>query len=149
MMLKFEFLPSEDDEDPIAHAIVIVGESSVEDGYANWYIPIDNWSRRQYIENWLQSLNELENNGKGSFLMLAGEIGPDESVECFFAWKKGEGYIFQNGHIYQDEIDEPININESWKYVADRPCRETEDINISQEEINNLRASFIEYLGSK
>lgn len=146
-MLKFQFLPSDDDDD-IARAIILVGKEDENDGDANWYIPLEKWDRKQYVKNWLQAIDQLGNNGKGSFLVLAGEIEPEESIECFMAWKKGDSYIFQNDWLYQEEIDEPININETWKYMNDKPCSETEEIKITQEQVDSLRESFVDYLST-
>ena len=145
-MLKFEFLATDDPEDDIARSIVIVGDEEYDEGEPNWYIPIDLWSRKQYAENWLKALGEIEASGKSAFIMLADSVEPDGSFECFKAWKISGAYIFQKSWMFQDEIDEPIDINQIWKYVEKSPCPETEEINISQEEVDELRLSLTSFI---
>jgi len=147
-MLEFRFIPSNYPEEKTAHARIIVGESEYSDmeNEPTWYIPIDFWNRKEYIENWLLSLNSLERDGVGAFILHATELGPDTYSECYSAWKKKDHYIFQKWYILPSEFDEEVNINCFWKHIGVKPDRELDEIIIYQEEIDKLRKSLHDHL---
>ena len=141
-LLRLEFIRLDDPDEMIARAIIIVSDKDVDESEENYYIPIDYWSRKQYVENWLQAIDELEAEGKGSFILLADKIERDSALECYMAWKIPEGYVFQNVWLAQNEIDEPIDIKTTWKYMKESPSDEMDEVNISQSEIDELKLSL-------
>lgn len=145
-MLKFEFILKSSKVRRIAEAVIAVSESDSDKGSSLWYLPIDYWTRRDYVENWLASIEQLQTNGKCAFILIAVEVDAEDTIECYKAWKINNGYVFQHDGLYQDEINEPIDLNQSWKYVESEPSKEIEDIYISQKDIDELKNSLIEYL---
>jgi hypothetical protein len=144
-MLILEFMIDQRPRADIADALIQVTEGS-QYSPKMYYIPVDHWSRKQYVQHWLAALDQLESNGKSAFLLLADEVNEDSSFECFMAWKSDDGYVFQHDWIVQDDYEEPINLDIPWLKIEDIPSSEIMTVNIPKKDLATLKESLIKSL---
>ena len=152
--LEFRFLPSTASQETRAHAVVIVGEleegsENLKGNEATWYIPIDYWDRKKYVESWLAGIKALKQGDVGAFNLLADKTDADSYVEGYGIWRVGDKFVAQSIYLIHEEFKGGINPEYLWKYIGDKPDPDNDQIVITKDKIDKLESDLTDYLSKK
>ncbi|KND39281.1 hypothetical protein IQ63_04645 [Streptomyces acidiscabies] len=85
------------------------------------------WSVREYRRSWESALREIEFSEKATSCLIASITDPAVSnfISCWPMYRDGDVIYVQNSLIFLDELHEPFDPQEPWRYVE--PHREVDE----------------------
>ncbi|WP_282704300.1 hypothetical protein [Streptomyces sp. CC219B] len=85
------------------------------------------WSVDEYRRSWEGALRKLEGSEKEISCLIASITDPAASnfISCWPMYRDGDMIHVQNSLIFLDELDEPFDPQEPWRYVE--PHREVDE----------------------
>ncbi|WSB84159.1 hypothetical protein OHA60_10490 [Streptomyces cellulosae] len=85
------------------------------------------WSVDEYRRSWESALRAIECSEKVTSCLIASITDPEASnfISCWPMYRDGDVVHVQNSLIFLDELDEPFDPQEPWRYVE--PHREVDE----------------------
>lgn len=107
-----------------------VGRVKVGDFTEKFRMNLSFWAVDEYRRSWETALRELERSEKATSCLIASITDPAASnfISCWPMYRDGDVIHVQNSLIFLDELNEPFDPQEPWRYVEPY-CEVDEDGN--------------------
>lgn len=92
------------------------------------------WTVDEYRRSWQSALTEIERTEKATSCLVSSITDPATSnfISCWPLYRDGDAVYVQNSIIFLDELDEPFDPREPWRFVEPRSSVDEDGNRISE-----------------